>query len=163
MSDLNSVIVDIVSLLNSKYGTDISAEDHIVNAYTPKNDEKKKEFTEEDIKWLLQQVKSHSFSGGVRGLIKRMGDKFNNDLKQTILDASRVHGDLEGVVKFLSNYSELKDKLSKGRSPENKSRSQAPDMDIEDSNKIKLKGEDIKSNIKRVRDYLKTVKEKHPK
>lgn len=163
MSDLNSVIVDIVSLLNNKYGTDISAEDHLVNAYTPTNDEKKEEFTDEDIKWLLQQVKSLSFSGGVKGLVKRMGDKFNNSLKQTIYDASRVHGDLEGVVKFLSNYDKLKDKLPRGKSPENRSRSQAPDMDIEDPNKLKLKGESIKSNIRKVRDYLKTVKEKHPK
>lgn len=162
MSDLFSVIKDIVSLVNNKFGSDVLA-DTTVCAYTPELDEKKEEFTKEDIKWLLNILKSHSFSGGVKGLVKRMGDKFNNDLKQTIYDASRVHGDIEGVVKFLTNYDKLKDKLPKGKSPENKSRSRAPDMDIEDTRKLKLKGESIKSNIKRVKEHLKEVKEKHPK
>ncbi len=84
MSDLNSVIVDIVSLLNNKYGTDISIEENIVTAYTPTIDDKKEEFTKEDIKWLLQQLKSHSFSGGVKGLVKRMEGKFNKNLIDTI-------------------------------------------------------------------------------
>lgn len=163
MSDLNSVIVDIVSLLNNKYGTDISIEENIVTAYTPTIDDKKEEFTKEDIKWLLQQLKSHSFSGGVKGLVKRMEGKFNKNLIDTINYASRVHGDLEGVAKFLLNYDKLKDKLSRGKSLDTKPRSQAPALDLEDPNKVKLKGESIKSNIHKVKDYLKTVKEKYPK
>ena len=148
MSDLYPVIEDIISLLNNKYGTDISAENFSMIAYTPKLDENKKEFTSDDIKWLLQQLKSHSFSGGVKGLVKRMGDKFNNDLKQTIYDASRKFGDLEGVVKFLIDYDKMKNKLPRGKSPAQT----APAQRI-----------DIAAPVKKVKIYLEKVKKEYPK
>lgn len=121
-------------------------------------DKSQKEFTKEDIKWLLQQIKSHSFSGGVKGLIKRMDGKYNDHLKKVISDAAIDHGDLEGVIEFLSDYDKYKDQLNVGKPV-----SQAPELDVEDTKRLKLKGESIKSNITKVKDYLKTVKEKHPK
>jgi len=45
MSELYPVIEDIISLLNNKYGTAISAKEFEITAYTPKYDENKKEFT----------------------------------------------------------------------------------------------------------------------
>ena len=148
MSELYPVIEDIISLLNNKYGTDISAEAFEITAYTPKYDEDKKEFTEDDIKWLANILRSHTFSGGVRGLVKRMGDKFNNDLKQTIYDASRKYGDLEGVIKFLADYDNLKNKIPKGKSPAPTTPSQRLD---------------ICTLVQKVKGYLAKVKKLHPK
>jgi len=148
MSELYPVIKDIISLLNTKYSTEISTEQFSVTAYTPEKDDTKKEFTEADRKWLLQQVKSHSFSGGVKGLVKRMGDKFNNDLIQTIHDASRKFGDLEGVVKFLGDYENLKKQLPKGKSPAHSPPAQR--IDLADP-------------INKVKGYLARVKKNHPK
>jgi len=76
-----------------------------------------------------------------------MGDKFNNDLKQTIYDASRKYGDLEGVIKFLADYDNLKDKLPKGKSPAHTTPS------------VRL---DIAQPVKVVKDYLAKVKKKFP-
>jgi len=148
MSELYPVIEDIISLLNNKYGTEISAEQFSVTAYTPEYDENKKEFTKDDIKWLAQILKSHSFSGGVKGLVKRMGDKFNNDLKQTIYDASRKFGDLEGVVKFLADYDRLKKQLPRGKSPEQTTPSQRLD---------------VSTPVKKVKSYLAKIKKDYPK
>ena len=148
MSNLNPVIDKIISLLNNNYGTKISKDQFNVTAYIPKYDEDKKEFTKEDIKWLLQHLKSHSFSGGVRGLVKYMGDKFNNDLKQTIYDASKKFGDLEGVVKFLLDYDKLKDRL-----PRSKSITHTPP-----SQRL-----DVAEPIKKIKSYLEKVKEEYPK
>lgn len=147
MSELYPVIGDIISLLNNKYGTDISAEAFEITAYTPKYDEDKKEFTKDDIKWIANILRSHTFSGGVRGLVKRMGDKFNNDLKQTIYDASRKYGDLEGVIKFLADYDNLKNKIPKGKSPAPTTPSQRLD---------------ISTPVQKVKGYLAKIKKLHP-
>jgi len=147
MSTLFPAVENIISLLNNRYGTDISAE-HFLTAYVPRYDENKEEFTKDDRKWLLQHLKSHSFFGGTKGLVKYMGDKFNNNLKQTIYDAARKFGDLEGVIKFLIDYDTLKNKLPKGKSPEQTGPAQRLD---------------IAGPIKKIKTYLEKVKEEYPK
>jgi len=144
MSELYPVIEDIISLLNNKYGTDITADQVLKEAEDNAN---KKEFTEDDIKWLVQKLKSHTFSGGVPGLTKLMkhSPKFNMHLVEQIEAASRKFGDLEGVVKFLGDYENLKDKLPK--SP---------------SSQPKTQRLDIATPVRKVKKYVEKVKKDHP-
>jgi len=144
MSELYPVIEDIISLMNNKYGTDLSTEQLIKEADDNAN---KEEFTEDDIKWLLQKIKSVSFSGGVPGVTKLMkhSPKFNMKLVEQIEAASRKFGDLEGVVKFLSDYENLKNKLPK-----------------KPSTQPRTKRLDITTPVRKVKNYLKKVKNDHP-
>jgi len=144
MSDLYPVIEDIISLMNSKFGTDISAEQLKKEAEDNAN---KKEFTEDDIKWLLQKLKSHTFSGGVQGLTKLMkhSPKFNMGLVEQIEAASKKFGDLSGVVDFLNDYDNLKNKLPK--KPSSQPRSQRLD---------------IATPVRKVKKYVEKVKKEQP-
>jgi len=129
MSELYPIMEDIIAALNTKYATDVSAETI-------------------DIKWLGEQLTSHSFSGGVKGLTKRMEGKFNKHLINEIELAAKKFGDLRGIAKYLSNYRRLKDTLKK-------------DKNIRELPKTERF--EITAPVRKVNTYLNKVRDKFPK
>jgi len=113
--------------------------------YVPEMDKDKKEFTVDDVKYILTVVKKNHKSG-IDGIINPLKKYFNPDLLNTLVMAYRKYEGLEGLVDFLKNYDTKKDLLER----------QQPHM------KLPANISEVLTPTEDTLELLKEVKESHP-
>lgn len=117
--------------------------------YTPKLDDNKNTFTNEDRDYIAKTIENKGAPlVGPKTLWKALKGKYSEERMEELQKASEHFGGVPGVYKYLKNYSKLKPELAKKyRSPK----------------KHKLKIIEISSQIKPIDDYLDKIYKDHPK
>lgn len=112
--------------------------------FVPEFDAKKKEFTKEDIEYILKVIKE-KYKAGLDGIINPLKKLFNGDLINSLVLAYRKYQGVEGLVDFLKHYDTKKDQLSKS----------TPYI------KLPANLDEILSPTEEILDFLKEIKSVH--